>query len=246
MRLHPVRDHQGRVHGEQRRQFGFVGLELLPRGPNGGVLIRRVLEFDHPKRQAIDEQHDIRSPFVMAFDDRELIDREPVVIGGNVEVDHAGLRPADGTVIGPILNRHTFHQHPVEAAIPCFQRRALNACQFAEGIFESLGRQILIQLDQRIPQPPFQDHLPVVGTLGSKRIGRNVRTMRNSPSEAFQPLKRGLLNFRFGDTSHGASLGLTTSKPSRSTTLRVATAKAWASAVPVTSRNLAMRQIIGS
>ena len=47
--LDPVRGHQRLVHGEQRGQLGFVGLELVPGRPDGGVLVRRVLEFDQAK-----------------------------------------------------------------------------------------------------------------------------------------------------------------------------------------------------
>ena len=44
--LDPVRGHQRLVHGEQRGQLGFVGLKLVPGRPDGGVLVRRVFEFD--------------------------------------------------------------------------------------------------------------------------------------------------------------------------------------------------------
>ena len=53
--LGPVRDHEHRVHGEEGGQLGLVGLELLPRRPDGGVLVYRVLELDDAQRQAVDE-----------------------------------------------------------------------------------------------------------------------------------------------------------------------------------------------
>ena len=55
-RFHSVRDHQCRVKGEQRGDFRLVGLELPPGGPYGRVLIGRIFEFEHPERQAVDEQ----------------------------------------------------------------------------------------------------------------------------------------------------------------------------------------------
>ena len=161
--------------------------------------VRRVLEFNHPERQAVDEQHDIRAAFVIVFDDRELVDRQPVVIGGNIEVDHAGLRATDGAVIRAILDRHTLYQHPVESPVTSFQRCPFRPVQLAKGTVECLGGQIRVQLSQGIPQPTFQNHLPVVGTLGSKRIGRNVRTVHNGPAETFQPGKRGVLDHGFGN-----------------------------------------------
>ena len=56
-RLRAVRDDEQLVHREQRGQLGLVGLELLPRRPDVGLLVGRVLELDHAERQAIDEQH---------------------------------------------------------------------------------------------------------------------------------------------------------------------------------------------
>ena len=43
----PVGDDEGLVHGEQRGEFGFVRLELLPCRPNVGLLVNRVLQLDN-------------------------------------------------------------------------------------------------------------------------------------------------------------------------------------------------------
>ena len=40
--LDPVGDDQRLVHAEQCGQLGLVGLELVPGGPDGGVLVGRV------------------------------------------------------------------------------------------------------------------------------------------------------------------------------------------------------------
>ena len=42
-RLGAVRDDEHLVHGEEGGQLGLVGLELVPGGPDGGVLVRRIL-----------------------------------------------------------------------------------------------------------------------------------------------------------------------------------------------------------
>ena len=73
--LDSVRNDQRCVEGKQRGDFRFVGLELLPSRPHGGILVRRVLEFDQPKRQAVDKQHDIGSALVLVLDYRKLVDR---------------------------------------------------------------------------------------------------------------------------------------------------------------------------
>ena len=47
----------------------FVGLDLLPSRPDRGLLVRWVFELDQTKREAVDEQHDIRTPFVLPLHD---------------------------------------------------------------------------------------------------------------------------------------------------------------------------------
>ena len=134
--LDSVGDHEHLVHGKQGGQFRFVGLELLPGRPEGGVFIRRVLELDDAQRQAVDEQHHVGSAVVLILGDGELVDRQPVVAGGFVEVDDLHLRPANGAFGRPVLHRHTLHQHAVEGAVSGLQRGSLRADQLAKGILQ--------------------------------------------------------------------------------------------------------------
>ncbi len=60
-RLHAVGDDQRRVGGEQGRNLGLVGLELLEGGRDRGVLVGRVLQLDHGQGQAVDEPNSTRS-----------------------------------------------------------------------------------------------------------------------------------------------------------------------------------------
>ena len=53
--LEIVRDPEQFVHGKEAWQFRFVGLELLPGGPDGGVFVCRILAFDQAQGQAVDE-----------------------------------------------------------------------------------------------------------------------------------------------------------------------------------------------
>ena len=61
------------------------------------------------ERKTVDEDHDIRPAIVFILDDRELIDRQPIVIFRIVEIDQPRLRTANGTV-GSILNRNAVNQ----------------------------------------------------------------------------------------------------------------------------------------
>ena len=123
--LGAVRHHQQLIHGEQGRQFGLISLKLLPSGPDGGVFVGRVLEFDDAQGQAVEEQYDVGSARVPVpsrrFCDSELVDRQPVVVVRMAEVNGLGLVAPDGAVSSAVLHRHAVDQHPVEGAVAGFQ-----------------------------------------------------------------------------------------------------------------------------
>jgi hypothetical protein len=102
---------------EERRDLRLVGLELLVRAPHRRVLVGRVLELDHGQRQAVDEEHHVRAARVLSLGHGELVDGQPVVVVGLVEVDHPRLRPADGAVLAAVLDRDAIDQHPVHGAV---------------------------------------------------------------------------------------------------------------------------------
>ena len=93
-RVDSVRSDERGVEGEQVRELGPVGLDLLPGRPDRGLLVRRVLELDQAERKAVDEQHDVRAPLVLSVDDGELVDRQPVVVGGVLVVEDGDLGSA--------------------------------------------------------------------------------------------------------------------------------------------------------
>ena len=127
--LVPVRDDESLVHGEQGGQLRLVGLELPPCRPDGGVLVRGVLQLDDAQGQAVDEQHHVRPARVPVLGGGELVDRQPVVVGGNVEVDDPRLAPFDCTIVPPVLHRHAVDEHPVEGVVAGFEGRSLRAGQ---------------------------------------------------------------------------------------------------------------------
>ena len=141
-----VRDHQRLVHGEEGWQLGLVGLELLPRRPDGGVLVGRVLQLDHAQGQPVDEQHHVRPAGVPVLGDGELVDRQPVVVGGVVEVDDPDEVAAHRTPGLPVLDLHAIHEHPVELAVASCQRRPLRACQLADCVVKRIGGQTRIEV----------------------------------------------------------------------------------------------------
>ena len=148
--INTVGDHEELVYGEQGGQLRLVGLELLPRGPDGGVLIHRVLQLDDAQGQAIDEQDDVRSTVVAIFRDGELVDRQPVVGLRIVKSQNGGLDAADGAVVRAILHRNAVDQHLVEGAVPSLQGCALRMGQPTLGILQRCGGKVGVQSDQGI------------------------------------------------------------------------------------------------
>ncbi len=138
-RLHAVGGDEHGVGRKEQRDLHLVGLELLECGPDGCVLGGGVLQLQHPQRQAVDEQHHVRPAGVLVLRDRELVDCEPVVARGIVEVDHPRLGAADVAVRGAILDRHAVHEQAVHRAVAGDHLNALGPRELAEGIFERLG-----------------------------------------------------------------------------------------------------------
>ena len=89
--LGAVGDDQQLAEVEEAGDLGLVGLELLPGGVDGGLGVLRVLKLEEGEREAADEEDDVGPALDVgaanALDDGELVDREPVVVGGVVEVD---------------------------------------------------------------------------------------------------------------------------------------------------------------
>ena len=214
-RFQSVRHDERGVEREQRRDLRLVGLKLPEGRPDGCVLVGGVLQLDDAERQAVDEQHDIGPPFVLVLDDGELVDREPVVAGRVVEVEHANLSAADPALCVEVLHRHPGDEHPVEVAVPGLQRRPGRAGQAAQSVFDRSVGQVRIEPGERGPQPGCQHHLAVIGAFRGRRVRRDVRAVEDRPVERCQPVHRGGLDgrFRYGPTAHAAN---SSRAPSRS------------------------------
>ena len=204
--LGAVGDHQRLVHGEQGWQLRLVGLELLPCRPDSSVLVRRVLQFDDGQGQTVDKQHDVRPAGVSVLSDGELVDCQPVVVGGVVEVDDLRLRSTDAPLAVPVLHCHAIYEHPVEGTVAGFKGRAFGAGKLAEGVVQRRRRQAGVQLSEGVLHPTLQHHLPIVGALGVGRARSDVRAVGHLPAQGGRPVKGSLFNVGFGDGGHGTSL----------------------------------------
>ena len=73
---------------------------------------------------------------MLVFDHGELVDREPVVVGGVVEIEHTGLCASYRSVGLVAFHRHTIHKQAVKGAVVSRQRRPFRAGQLAKGIVQ--------------------------------------------------------------------------------------------------------------
>ena len=81
------------VHGEQGGQFSLVSLKLLPRRPDGGMLVRRILGLDDSQKQSIYEQPGVQPACVVVLSDAELVYCQQVVTGEIRKDDVPPLAP---------------------------------------------------------------------------------------------------------------------------------------------------------
>ena len=200
-----VRHHERGVEGEQRRDFRLVGLQLPPGGPDGGVFVGRVLQFDDRQRQAVDEQHHVGAALAPVFDHGELVDCQPVVVGRVVEVDDAGLGAAHRAVGVAVFHRHAVHDQAMERAVAGFQRGALRAGQLAAGVVQGIGGQVGIEAGEGAAETLRQDDVAVIGAFGARRAGGNVGAVGGAPAGVRQPGQGGRFNVGFGDGAHAVS-----------------------------------------
>ena len=134
---------------------------------------------------------------MVVFDDRELVDREPVVRLEILEIDDPRLSAADISCGSSIFDRHTVNQEAMERAVSSDEVGALGPGQLAKGIRQRLGRKIRVEPGERVAQPPFENDLPPVGPLRRRCAGCQLGAMADRPPRAFEPGECCFFNHRF-------------------------------------------------
>ena len=104
------------------------------------------------KRQAVDEDHDVRPAVVLALDDGELVHRQPVVRVGIVEIDQPDVIARDASIVAAIFDRHAIAQHAMKCAIVPDERRRVVSQHFAQCFFARVARNGRIQSRDGITQ----------------------------------------------------------------------------------------------
>ena len=174
---------------------------MLEGRPDVGVLVGGVLQFDHRQRQAVDEQHHVRPARVLPFGDGELVDREPVVVVGALEVDHTRLRAGDRAVLAPVLDGDAVHQHAMKSAVAFDAAMAHRSHELPEGVLQRLARQVRVEGFKSAAQPGFENRVTVawIYALRATLAGGDVGTVKHGVAKSAEPFERGLFDDGFAE-----------------------------------------------
>jgi hypothetical protein len=194
------------VGGEQAGDLLLVRLQLVEGVLGRGLGVARVLELDDGQREAVDEHDHIGTAVRLALDHGELVDRQPVVGLGVVEVDEPSLVAGDAAVRSRVLDVDAVDEHAMEAAVVLEQARALEDEDPLERVVDRRCRQPGIDTFERGAQTPREDDFGEVVPLGRQLLGFDVRAKGDLVAEFAKPGEHGFFNVRLDDRgprSHG-------------------------------------------
>ena len=196
--LGPVGEHQDLVGVEQARDLRLVGLELVPRRLERGVLVLGVLQLDDGDGQAVEEDHQVGPAVVLPLDDGHLVHHEPVVAGRIVEVHEACEVTPDATVPAH-LYFNALDQPPVELVVVLLERRALRTAHPADHLVDGVGREVGVEAGYSGAQPPLQDHRGPRRPLRCGAVGGEVAARHMVVAQVLQPPDGGGLDLGLGE-----------------------------------------------
>ena len=190
------------VHGEHGGEVHLVVPELLPGFPDVGVLVSGVLELDVPHREPVDEQDDVGPTGGLGLLGSELVDGQPVVVRGVVEVQDPGGDPADGAVGEAFVHGYSVDEVEVEGPVPGLQCRPVRVGDVAQGRIQRFVVQVGVQSFQGVPQAAFEDDLGVVVPLCGGSSRGDVRPVGGFPTEAGKPVHGSFFDVRLVEGGH--------------------------------------------
>jgi hypothetical protein len=157
--LHTVRDDADGVRQEQRGDVADVGPNLIMSALDGGVLRARRLEFLQAETKAVHELDDVSAPIPPVLDDRELVDRNEVVVLGIVPVDQPCQAVNDPAVCRPVLNGDALRDQLVDAPVLTEEDLRLGSSDRLHDLVHGSRGQLRVQSGDGCPQAPLQDDI---------------------------------------------------------------------------------------
>ncbi len=174
---------------------------------------RRRLGLHHHQGDAVDEQHEVGDDHALVvLRAAPLVAAPDAELGGDDELVEAALRvveveEADGARVPPARPVHG-QGHPVGQVLVdglvAGHAGGVDVLQIEDDPVRLRLGQPLVEPQQRPPQTPLEQHLPLVGALRRQGFARYVL-----PAEPLQQQAGGLLGVvvlvEFGGGGHGAS-----------------------------------------
>ena len=102
---------------KQRWNLALVDLQVLECVVRGRVLVGGILEFNDGKRQPVHEHDNIRAAVALALDHGELVDGEPVVSTGRLEIDQLHAVAGNAAILAAVLHFDPVAKHGVKAPV---------------------------------------------------------------------------------------------------------------------------------
>ena len=195
--LGAVGDHQQLVEREEAGDLGLVGLELLPGGVDGGFGVGGVLELDDGEGEAVDEEEDVRAALGLALD-CELVDGEPVVVGGVVEVDKADELAAR-LAVAHDLDGDALDEERVEGAVGVDEGGGIGLGRLAERLLAGFRGGGGVEAGDGGLEAAGKDDVAVVGALGGGFAGGDVGAVEDLPADLGEPFEGGFFDDGFGE-----------------------------------------------
>jgi len=149
------------------------------------------------------------------LDHRELVDGEPVVVLGIVEVDQPGFVAADAAVFARDFHVHALDDHPVQAAVLLHERGRLGLLDLLDHLLQHVRREVRVEPGQGRPETVEEDHVGIARPLRGTAVRGDVGAMQDAIAEVLQPGEHRIFNVRLGEFGHPLTLRLaSTSKTS--------------------------------
>ena len=177
----------------------LVGLQLVERLFHRRGRVRRVFQFHHHKKHAVDEKRHIKPPGYFVFLHCGLIANRKVIVHrvGKVNQPH---RCADPLALPLMFHLHAFHQHLVKVLIAFnwIVPRQIN--NLSQSLCSGFIGQLRIEPANGGFEAAAQEHIGKPVPLGFLLFSRE-RGVPLLPQEVYYPV----FNFRFVNGSHEAS-----------------------------------------
>ena len=201
--IEAIGNNQQLVVVEEGGNILFIGLQLIESRPDGGVLIGGILELQHGQRQAVDKNHQVGAAgqFTVGAGslNGELVDHQPIVGIGTVEIQQAGTGIDQSVIRRLIFDLDAVDQQLVEGVVVKQQGGLVEARNPVQSIRKRSLRQTGVEAREGGLQAAKQERPAVIVALGVGAIAGQLGTKGIGVAQLLEPVEGSLLDDGFGE-----------------------------------------------